>query len=155
MSRAATLRTVCLRHQIIGPYDFSVFSVWQDQRTDFGLSGCSSFPGGNCGVFTSVSGSAPNRIFNIEWRTVLFADNNATQNHEVRLYENDPNLKFEVIIGTLNNFDAPGKTGCRVSKATQELGSLPRTSALLHLRLTCRATTRYRRAGLRLRRRRV
>jgi len=85
----------------VGPYDFTVFSVWQDQRTDFGLSGCSSFPGGNCGVFTSVSGSAPNRIFNIEWRTVLLADNNATQNHELRLYENDPNLKFEVIIGNL------------------------------------------------------
>jgi Bacterial Ig-like domain len=86
----------------VGPYDFTVFSVWQDQRTDFGLSGCASFPGGNCGVFTSVSGTAPNRIFNIEWRTVLFADNNATQNHEVRLYENDPNLKFEVIIGAIN-----------------------------------------------------
>src|SRR5438270_6988790 len=85
----------------VGPYDFTVFSVWQDQRTDFGLSRCSRSPGGNCGVFTSVSGSAPNRIFNIEWRTVLFADNNATQNHEVRLYENDPNLKFEVIIGNL------------------------------------------------------
>ena len=68
----------------IGPYDFTIFSVWQDQRTDFGLTGCASFPGGNCGVFTSVSGTAPNRIFNIEWRTVLFADNNATQNHEVR-----------------------------------------------------------------------
>src|SRR5439155_5974050 len=87
----------------VGPYDFTVFSVWQDQRTDFGLSGCASFPGGNCGVFTSVSGSAPNRIFNIEWRTVLFNDNSATQNHEVRLYENDPNLKFEVIIGNLTN----------------------------------------------------
>ena len=59
----------------IGPYDFTIFPVWQDQRTDFGLSGCASFPGGNCGVFTSVSGSAPNRIFNIEWRTVYFADN--------------------------------------------------------------------------------
>src|SRR5207253_10841620 len=31
----------------VGPYDFTVFSVWQDQRTDFGLSGCSSFPGGD------------------------------------------------------------------------------------------------------------
>ena len=28
----------------VGPYDFTVFSVWEDQRTDFGLSGCSSFP---------------------------------------------------------------------------------------------------------------
>ena len=25
------------------------------------------------------------------------------QNHEVRLYENDPNLKFEVIIGTVQS----------------------------------------------------
>jgi hypothetical protein len=91
-----------------GPYDFTIFGVWEDQRTDtnFPLPGCASFPGGNCGIFTSVSGSAPNRIFNIEWRTVLFADNNATQNHEVRLYENDPNLKFEVVIGTLNSPNA-------------------------------------------------
>src|SRR2546423_2074078 len=85
----------------VGPYDFTVFSVWQDQRTDFGLSGCSSFPGGNCRAFTPVAGSAPNLIFNIQWRTVLFAGNNATQNHEVRLYENDPNLKLEAIIGNL------------------------------------------------------
>ena len=137
----------------IGPYDFTVFSVWQDQRTDFGLSGCSSFPGGNCGVFTSVSGSAPNRIFNIEWRTVLFADNNATQNHEVRLYENDPNLKFEVIIGNLTN--TATENWVSGVQGNSELGSLPRTSALLHLRLTSRATTRYPRVRLRLRLRRV
>jgi hypothetical protein len=86
----------------IGPYDFTIFPAWEDMRTDIGLSGCASFPGGNCGVFTSVTGSAPNRIFNIEWRTVLFADNSSTQNFEARLYENDPNLKFEIIIGTLN-----------------------------------------------------
>ncbi len=89
-------------------YDFTIFSVWEDQRTDIGLSGCASFPGGNCGVFTSVSGVAPDRIFNIEWRTVLFNDNNATQNHEVRLYENSAanNLRFDVVIGTLNTPNA-------------------------------------------------
>jgi hypothetical protein len=85
----------------IGPYDFTIFPVWQDLRTDFGLSGCSSFPGGNCGVFTSVSGTAPNRIFNIEWRAVYFANNATTANFEARLYENDPNLKFEVIVGSV------------------------------------------------------
>ena len=85
----------------IGPYDYTIFTLWEDMRTDFGLSGCASFPGGNCGVFTSVTGSAPNRIFNIEWRTVLFADNSATQNFEVRLYENDPLKTFEVIVGDL------------------------------------------------------
>ena len=139
----------------VGPYDFTVFSVWEDQRTDFGLSGCSSFPGGNCGVFTSVSGSAPNRIFNIEWRTVLFNDNNATQNHEVRLYENDPNLKFEVIIGTLNPQNAD-QTWVSGVQGNRELGSSRRTSAFLPVaaRLrTSRAITRYHRVH-RLRQRR-
>jgi hypothetical protein len=93
----------------VGPYDFTIFPVWEDMRTDFGLSGCANFPGGNCGVFTSVSGTAPNRIFNIEWRTVLFADNAQTQNFEARLYENGgPNndLRFDVVIGTLNTTGA-------------------------------------------------
>jgi hypothetical protein len=90
------------------PYDYTIFTVWEDMRTDLGLSGCASFPGGNCGIFTSVTGSAPNRIFNIEWRTVLFNDNNATQNFEVRLYENsvEENLRFDVVIGTLNSANA-------------------------------------------------
>src|SRR5207253_5998184 len=85
----------------IGPYDYTIFTLWEDMRTDFGLSGCASFPGGQCGIFTSVTGSAPNRIFNIEWRTVLRDDDAAPQNFEVRLYENDPNQRFDVIIGTL------------------------------------------------------
>jgi hypothetical protein len=84
----------------IGPYDFSMFPMWQDLKTDV-EPGCSAFPGGTCGVFTSVSGSAPNRIFNIEWRAVYFANTSATANFEARLYENDPNLKFEVIIGNV------------------------------------------------------
>jgi len=85
----------------IGSYDFTIFGLWEDMRTD-AQPGCASFPGGKCGIFTSVTGSAPNRIFNIEWRTVLFNDLKATQNFEVRLYENEPLKKFEVIIGTLN-----------------------------------------------------
>ncbi len=87
------------------PYDYTLFPLWQNLRTDFGPSGCASFPDGNCGIFTSVSGIAPNRIFNIEWRTVLFADNSATQNFEVRLYENDPR-GFDVIYGAINSAGA-------------------------------------------------
>ena len=83
------------------PYDNTIFGLWQDQLTSADGSGCASFPGGACGVFTSVTGSAPNRIFNIEWRTVLHDDPGAPQNFEVRLYENDPNQRFDVIIGTL------------------------------------------------------
>jgi hypothetical protein len=85
------------------PYDFTIFGLWVDMRTDFGLSGCAGFPGGNCGIFTSVSGNAPDRIFNIEWRTVLFANNGKRQNFEVRLYENPAmNQRFDVIYGALD-----------------------------------------------------
>jgi hypothetical protein len=83
------------------PYENTIFPLWQDMRTDATLDGCANFPGATCGVFTSVTGSAPNRIFNIEWRTVLYWDETAPQNFEVRLYENDPNGRFEVVFGTL------------------------------------------------------
>ena len=82
------------------PYDNTIFALWQDLRTD-AQPGCAGFHGGECGVFTSVTGSAPNRIFNIEWRAVAYTDNTAPQNFEVRLYENDPNQRFDVIMGTL------------------------------------------------------
>src|SRR5439155_7064673 len=89
------------------PYDFTIFGLWEDMRTDIGLSGCSGFPGGTCGIFTSVSGSTPNRIFNIEWRTVLFGNNASRENFEVRLYENPAeNLRFDVIYDTLNTTGA-------------------------------------------------
>ena len=48
-----------------------------------------------------MSGSAPNRIFNIEWRAVYFADHKQTANFEMRLYENDPNKRFDFIFGTV------------------------------------------------------
>jgi hypothetical protein len=84
------------------PYDYTIFPVWQDMRTDIGLSGCSTWANG-CGVFTSVSGTAPNRVFNIEWHAVYFANNAATANFEVRLYENNPNNQFDVIFGTVQS----------------------------------------------------
>jgi hypothetical protein len=116
VSSNGRLDFVCGVHDILGtqiacipppvnqcPYDFTIFGLWGDLRTDFGLSGCAGFPGGNCGIFTSVSGSAPDRIFNIEWRTVLFANDAVRQNFEVRLYENPAmNERFDVIYGTLN-----------------------------------------------------
>jgi hypothetical protein len=83
------------------PYDNTIFALWQDMRTDATLDGCANFPGATCGVFTSVTGSAPNRIFNIEWRTVLYWDETAPQNFEVRLYENNANGRFDTVFGTL------------------------------------------------------
>ena len=87
----------------VGPYDYTIFGLWEDMRTD-SQTGCSGFPGGQCGIFTSVSGVAPNRIFNIEWRTVLFNNTASRQNFEVRLYENSvaTSQRFDVILGALN-----------------------------------------------------
>ena len=48
------------------------------------------------GVFTSISGTAPNRIFNIEWRTVYCCTDGLApvNNFEVRLYEGQRRIDF-------------------------------------------------------------
>src|SRR5205823_9850045 len=46
----------------VGDFSYAILAHWDNLRTDLP---------GNYGIFTSVSGSAPNRIFNIEWRAPL------------------------------------------------------------------------------------
>ncbi|HZH32368.1 MAG TPA: lamin tail domain-containing protein [Pyrinomonadaceae bacterium] len=60
------------------------------------------------GIFTSVSGAAPNRIFNIEWRASALGKPAGSLNFEVRLYENQTQRSFDIIYGTVpnNGFDA-------------------------------------------------
>jgi hypothetical protein len=81
------------------PYDYTIFPFWTDLQTDIGLSGCSTW-GNGCGIFTSVSGTPPNRIFNIEWHAVLYVNNDDAVNFEARLYEGQS--RFDVIYGTMN-----------------------------------------------------
>jgi hypothetical protein len=85
-------------------HNYTIFPYWDDQRTD-AQTGCAGFPGGTCGIFTSVTGSTPNRIFNIEWRTVYFNAPTQSANHELRLYEGQS--RFDVIYGAV----AQGNTG--------------------------------------------
>jgi len=85
----------------IGPYDYTVFGVWQDLMTLTTNSGCSTWANG-CGIFTTVEGTAPNRIFDIEWHAVLFFDTTQAVNFEIRLFEGDPNLKFEIVYGAVS-----------------------------------------------------
>ena len=87
---------------------YTVFPYWDDQRTDTG-AGCASFPGGACGIFTSVTGTAPNRIFNIEWRTVYFATPANSANYELRLYEGQS--RFDVIYGTVAGSNTSATAG--------------------------------------------
>ena len=79
-------------------HDTTIFAHWDNLMTD-AQPGCAAYPGGTCGIFTSLSGVAPNRIFNIEWRTVYAATPTAIANFEVRLIENDDD--FTVVNGTL------------------------------------------------------
>ena len=98
-------------------HNYTVFPYWDDQRTDnLGWVGCTTYPGGTCGVFTSVSGTAPNRIFNIEWRAVYFANTSQQANHELRLYEGQ--LRFDVIYGTVSNGNTSATAGVQRDDTT-------------------------------------
>ncbi|MBV9469010.1 MAG: hypothetical protein JOZ57_07160, partial [Abitibacteriaceae bacterium] len=66
------------------------------------------------GVYTSVTGAAPNRIFNLEWRTHdynFFGVNNVGtyENFEIRLYENV--RRFDIIYGTMEDGGIDGIVG--------------------------------------------
>jgi hypothetical protein len=80
--------------------DYAIAAQWTDLRTD-GTSGA-----GTNGIFTSVSGSAPHRIFNIEWRTRYYNSGSGTANFEVRLYEGQ--RRFDIIYGTISQNNQAG-----------------------------------------------
>src|SRR5207248_11672609 len=88
--------------------NYTIFPYWDDQRTDAN-PGCSAYPGGTCGIYTSVSGTAPNRIFNIEWRAVYYSPNSQVANYELRLYEGQ--TRFDVIYGTVTNGNISATAG--------------------------------------------
>ena len=91
-------------------HDTTIFAHWDDLRTD-AQPGCAAFPGATCGIFTSVSGVAPNRIFNIEWRVVHAGAPASAANFEVRLFEPAPQQDdFSIVFGVLGN----GGTGATV-----------------------------------------
>ncbi len=73
----------------------SIIPYWDDLNTNINDT---------MGIYTSTTGVAPNRIFNIEWKAG-FEANDVRPNFEVRLYEGQP--KFEFIYGqTRNGFSA-------------------------------------------------
>jgi hypothetical protein len=83
----------------------AVMPHWDDLLTGT-HSGCQA---GGCGVFTSVSGSAPNRILNIEWRAVRYSNPIAPVNFEVRFYENQ--TRFDFVYGQVNGAGGDATVG--------------------------------------------
>ena len=77
---------VCLPYSL---FNYAICPFWTDLRTD----------NAGEGIFTSISGTAPNRIFNIEWRAEYFGSGKSA-NFEVRLYENQS--RIDMVYGNLN-----------------------------------------------------
>jgi len=80
----------------------AIFAYQTDLRTD----------DPNDGIFTSVTGAAPNRVFNIEWRTTYF-DRTGTANFELRFYENQ--TTFDVVYGANTDSGASEASGVQLS----------------------------------------
>ena len=80
----------------------AILAYQDDLRTDV--------PGG--GIFTLVTGTAPNRIFNIEWRTT-YTGRTGTANFEMRFYENQ--TSFDIVYGATTDSGASEATGVQLS----------------------------------------
>jgi hypothetical protein len=92
-------------------YNNTIFALWSWMHTA-NTTGCPE-----CGIFTSVSGSAPNRIFNIEWRTVM--GNGYDRAHfEIRLHE--ANGRFDLVYGEIGE---NGSVGGRASVVGAQRGT--------------------------------
>jgi uncharacterized protein (TIGR03790 family) len=72
-----------------------------------------SLNGAGDGIFTSVSGTAPNRIFNIEWRAVRYFNTSHVIRCEARLFEAEP--RVDLIYGTVDNQGAEAIVGLQVN----------------------------------------
>ncbi|HKP53611.1 MAG TPA: S-layer homology domain-containing protein [Chloroflexia bacterium] len=106
VSNIAPFTFVCLPDD---RYSYAIFALEDDLDTGFI---CET----GCGVYTSISGSAPNRIFNIEWRAD-FSDGSGHVNFEVRLYEGQK--RFDLVYGQVDEAGAGSVVGVQ-----RDLGSL-------------------------------
>src|ERR1051325_7788066 len=82
-------------------YDFCLpYGNHNNVLLALGIDLYTSDSGSGQGIFTSVSGSSPNRIFNIEWRARHCCGGGAPDyNFEIRLYEGEQRIDF--IYGSL------------------------------------------------------
>ena len=98
----ATFTNVCLPWLT---HNYSIYPYWDDLY----------LVNAGFGIFTSISGTAPNRIFNIEWRAQYFPGSGSA-NFELRLYEGQS--RFDVIYGTLTNGNTSATAGVQKDNTT-------------------------------------
>jgi hypothetical protein len=86
-------------------HNYTIYPYWDDLylvNTGFG-------------IFTSISGTAPNRIFNIEWRAQYFPGS-GTASFELRLYEGQ--TRFDIIYGTVDSGNTSATAGVQKNDTT-------------------------------------
>jgi hypothetical protein len=74
-------------YPLLGP---AIMPYWQDYVNTYwpGIGDpCLMYLGQACGVYTSTSGIAPDRIFNVQWLGVFAGSNHELVNFEARLHE--------------------------------------------------------------------
>ena len=79
-------------------HNYSIYPYWDDLY----------LVNSGFGIFTSISGTAPNRIFNIEWRAQYFPGSGSA-GFELRLYEGQ--TRFDVIYGTITGGNTSATAG--------------------------------------------
>ena len=88
-------------------FDFGVLPFWSNLTT--------AGPRGE-GVYTSISGTAPDRIFNVEWRARSISDG-LSVNFEIRMFESRSRL--EIIYGNMSGIGARGSIGVQRDTGSQ------------------------------------
>src|SRR3954471_16772748 len=97
-----TFTNVCLPW---AAHNYTIFPYWDDLY----------LVNSGFGIFTSVSGTAPNRIFNIEWRAQYFPGS-GNANFELRLYEGQS--RFDVIYGSVDSGNTSATAGVQRDDTT-------------------------------------
>ena len=96
----------------VSNFNYAVLPYWDDLDT----TNYPACPSGQCGVFTRAFGSAPSRIFVIEWRAVEHGNTNNYVNFEVLFYESAQRVDFVYAA-------VPGNGGSATVGLQQDTGS--------------------------------
>ena len=86
----------------------AILPYQDDLRTESQFYRMHVFPGATCGVFTSVTGTAPNRKFNIEWRAVHFAGHHSPARLRGESFHENISTSFDVIYGATTDSGLDG-----------------------------------------------
>jgi hypothetical protein len=114
----STVGNIQFEREAVGPYQRcplpkpelgrAIIPHWAWIDTSYHFPCLANF-GTECGIYTSTTGTAPNRIFNIEWRARFISTSQHTANFEVRLYEGSDT--FDYVYGWVSYAGGAGAIG--------------------------------------------